>query len=289
MKTEKIISENRKQWLNSRKSFIGGSEITALLGLDPYKSRYDLFLDKTGRSEHFADNKHTLAGKFLEDGICKYWEYETGHKIIKSSDNDIIYKHPVHRIGGTPDRRYFINGSTKLSDRAILEAKTTMKIIDYEDVPMAFFIQPNTYCGLLGYSKFTLVWFELFTKELKYVDYDFDEELFKMCCEEADSFWNNYIIPDKAPPIETASDVLKVFPNSKEDKSIIASDEVMDLYSKAIDKHREKSKAQKEYNVFADQVKVILKDAEYLLSPNLETLFTFKNGSRNRTLRIKEI
>jgi putative phage-type endonuclease len=289
METQIIKSETKEQWLDSRKSFIGGSEMAAMLGLDPYKSPYDLYLDKTGQSEPFADNKHTLAGKFLEDGIAKYWEYETGNKIIKSSDNDIIYKHPEHRIGGTPDRRYFINGSTLLSERSILEVKTTMKIIDYEDVPMSWFIQPNTYCGLLGYSKFSLTWFEFFTKEIKYIEYDFDAELYKMCCEEADNFWNNHVLLDIPPPLTTASDINKVFPNSKEDKSIIASDEVMELYGGMIELHRDKSKLQKQYTAKAEQIKVIMRDSEFLLTPQLETLFTFKSGSRARTLRIKEL
>ena len=290
MEAIKIIPENNEEWLAHRKSFIGGSEITTLLGLDEWRSPYDMFLEKTGQAEPFEENKHTLAGKFLEDGVARYWEYETDHKIIKSSDNNILYVHPTHKIGGTPDRRYFINGSSKLTDRAILEVKTTMKIIDYANVPLAFFIQPNLYCGLLGYKTFTLVWFEFFTKELKYVDYDFDEELYEMCCKEADDFWNNHVIPGVPPPIRTEADVLRLFPKEEEGKVIVADDAVLDLYSEAIDYKRDIKKLNSSYKEITEQLKLTMKDAERIVDMNTNTLITWKaNKKGSRVFNVKEI
>ena len=93
-----IIPNDKDHWLQEKELFIGGSELPAMLGLDRWTSPYQLWERKTGRAEPFEDNKHTLAGKFLEDGIAKYWEFETGNKIIKLSDNDIIYKHSITRI-----------------------------------------------------------------------------------------------------------------------------------------------------------------------------------------------
>ncbi|WP_410960483.1 YqaJ viral recombinase family protein, partial [Salmonella sp. SAL4361] len=42
---------NRDQFLAGRKKGIGGSDVAAILGFSPYKSPYQLWLDKTGRSE----------------------------------------------------------------------------------------------------------------------------------------------------------------------------------------------------------------------------------------------
>ena len=42
---------DRDQFLAGRKKGIGGSDVAAILGFSPYKSPYQLWLDKTGRSE----------------------------------------------------------------------------------------------------------------------------------------------------------------------------------------------------------------------------------------------
>ena len=290
---ERPLVENyatREEWLQERKTFIGGSEITSVLGMNEYQSRYDLWLLKTGREQPPSDNKHTLSGRFLEDGIAKMFEYETDHVIIKSSYGDFLYRHPKYNfIGGSPDRRIRWNGSMLEQDKAIMEVKTTMKKIDIEDIPIAWLIQPNIYCGLLGYSRFIIVWFEFFTKELKYQEYDFNPELYNICVDEAVDFWNNHIIIDKAPELTTASDIAKKFPSHEVDKEIIASKEVLELYSKAINLYRKKSKIEKDYKEITNKVKVIMRDAERLVTDDRITLFTFRSGNKSRSLRIKEV
>lgn len=280
---------SREEWLKERSTFIGGSEITSLLGLNDYQSPYDLWLLKTGREQPQADNKHTISGRFLEDGIAKMFEYETDHVIIKASDGDFVYRHPKYPfIAGSPDRRIRWNGSMKESDKAVLEVKTTMKIIDVDDIPIAWRVQPNFYCGLLGYKRFIIVWFEFFTKELKWQEYEFNQELYDICINETVDFWNNHILLDKEPEITTPSDVAKKFPQAEPCKEIIASDEVEQLYSQAIDVSRKKSAITKQYAEITDKIKVIMKDAERLVSHSGFTLFTF-SGDKRRTLRIKEI
>jgi len=170
---------SRDEWLKGRSSYIGGSELATIMGLNKYQSPYQLWLLKTGREQPMSDNKQTLSGRFLEDGIARYWEHETGNKIIEASANDNVYIHNLYDfLRGTPDRRFFWGEDRSLNNRAVLEVKTTMKIIDHNDIPMGWFIQPNYYTGLIGYNKFVIVWFEFMTKELKWQEYDFDQELF---------------------------------------------------------------------------------------------------------------
>ena len=41
----------RAAWLAERRSGIGGSDIAAILGLSPWKTAVDVWLDKTGQRE----------------------------------------------------------------------------------------------------------------------------------------------------------------------------------------------------------------------------------------------
>ena len=41
--------QNRSKWLKMRKAGIGGSEAAAIVGLNPWKSAFQLWMEKTGR------------------------------------------------------------------------------------------------------------------------------------------------------------------------------------------------------------------------------------------------
>lgn len=43
--------ENRQNWLNVRAKGIGGSDAGVIMGLNPYKSAYQLWMEKTGQAE----------------------------------------------------------------------------------------------------------------------------------------------------------------------------------------------------------------------------------------------
>lgn len=51
MAITKVLLKDREEWLHHRKNGIGGSEISAIVGLNPYMSNVDLWELKTGRKE----------------------------------------------------------------------------------------------------------------------------------------------------------------------------------------------------------------------------------------------
>ena len=67
---------NRDQFLAGRKKGIGGSDVAAILGFSPYKSPYQLWLDKTGRSERKeSQNESAHFGNLLEDVVAKEFSF----------------------------------------------------------------------------------------------------------------------------------------------------------------------------------------------------------------------
>jgi len=67
------MSENR-----SRRTFIGASEVAAILGLSPWKTAYDVWAEKTGRIEPPAETPAMWVGKKLESAILDYAETQLG-------------------------------------------------------------------------------------------------------------------------------------------------------------------------------------------------------------------
>lgn len=61
--------------LARRRSYIGASEVPAILGCDPFRSGYEVWLDKTGQLEHGRDetNEAAMLGNMLEGSILSWF------------------------------------------------------------------------------------------------------------------------------------------------------------------------------------------------------------------------
>jgi putative phage-type endonuclease len=64
-----------KGWLDFRLNGIGGSEVAAILGLNPYSSSHKLFYQKLQEVDYDPENVHMFWGKEHEDKIAEIWEF----------------------------------------------------------------------------------------------------------------------------------------------------------------------------------------------------------------------
>lgn len=115
------MQESVKQ---DREKYIGGSDIPVIMNLSPYKSRYDLLLEKAGlKEDSFDGNIYTAYGNELEPKIREY--------INKSFKPAQRFKEGKHvreaQEGETIGTRAHTDGENNVS---ILEIKTTSKIYD---------------------------------------------------------------------------------------------------------------------------------------------------------------
>lgn len=77
------------KWLAHRKNGLGGSDMSALLGLSDYKSPLELYLEKIGEPVfEFKGNKFTEAGHEMEPIIrCNYQYFELGQDANRMYEN----------------------------------------------------------------------------------------------------------------------------------------------------------------------------------------------------------
>jgi putative phage-type endonuclease len=61
-----------------RKGYIGCSDLPAMLGLDPYRNAYDLWLDKTSKVEDAPTSDAAEAGTLFEPGVIDWAEQRLG-------------------------------------------------------------------------------------------------------------------------------------------------------------------------------------------------------------------
>jgi putative phage-type endonuclease len=94
---------DRDAWLAVRQTGIGSSDAAAAVGLNPYKSQLELWMEKTGRLVHAAqsdgateqpdDNSPLFWGTVLEPIVAEHYAKRTGFKVRRVN---AVLQHPTH-------------------------------------------------------------------------------------------------------------------------------------------------------------------------------------------------
>lgn len=126
-------------WLAARKLGVSGSDISVLLGCNPYKKEDDLVLDKLGVGKPFIGNAATRVGLKLERFVADAWA-EREKKILIGGEFTVREENGVKtRFIGTPDF---------LFPDGILEIKTGAENTYKNGCPAQYSAQINWYMFL---------------------------------------------------------------------------------------------------------------------------------------------
>ncbi|MBU8976893.1 YqaJ viral recombinase family protein [Lysobacter sp. MMG2] len=104
---------DRDQWLEVRKGGIGSSDAAAAVGLNPYKSQLELWLEKTGRNDSTGDHQGMddprFWGTLLEPYVAVAYQQKTNRKVRRLN---AVLQHPTmpfmlanidREVVGSPD------------------------------------------------------------------------------------------------------------------------------------------------------------------------------------------
>jgi putative phage-type endonuclease len=98
LKLVKTQDMNREEWLEVRKKGIGSSDAAAAVGLSPYKSQLELWLEKTGRDEGLPkpdphdETSPLYWGTLLEPIVAAHYTKRTGNKVRRVN---AVLQHPT--------------------------------------------------------------------------------------------------------------------------------------------------------------------------------------------------
>ncbi|MBX6152963.1 YqaJ viral recombinase family protein [Pseudomonas aeruginosa] len=88
---------SRDEWLSVRKHGIGSSDAAAAVGLNPYQSQLELWLEKTGRdallpqSDPHDEDSPTYWGNILEPIVATHYTQRTGNRVRRIN---AVLQHP---------------------------------------------------------------------------------------------------------------------------------------------------------------------------------------------------
>lgn len=192
--------DNEDDWHELRAKRIGGSDIGAIIGVNPYKSIVDVYVDKTEGS-NFKGNELTHWGHMLEGTILK--EFSNKHKEL------IVYEVPYSVVNDFLIAN--LDGALKdkeTGDYGVLEIKTTSlwNKKDWEDdvIPQYYYAQVQHYLMLTGY-KFAYIAVLIGGQQYKEFKIERNEEDIELIRNKATEFYQENLLK-KIPPMPDGSD-----------------------------------------------------------------------------------
>ena len=210
-----IKYNDREEWLNLRRDYIGGSDAGAVIGANPYKSAYQLWAEKTGRYPEFQGNLTTEVGSYLEEFVAKLFQRETGKNVRRK--NRILVNDQYPFACADVDR-------VVVGERALLEIKTTnsfliMRQLRGTEFPDAYYVQCVHYLAVTGLERIYLAVL-MNCRDFKVFCLERDQEEIDALMAAEEAFWKN-VENDTAPAPDgssSTSDTLGViYPESSED------------------------------------------------------------------------
>lgn len=265
-----IRPKSHEEWLKAREDGIGASEVSAIVGLNPWETPYSLYLKKTHQVPPTEENDAMRRGHYLEDAVVQWWMHETGEQVIKASAADIIYvnpEHPYMRV--TPDR--IVKGRNK-----ILEVKSTA-IQMGETIPDYYLCQVTYQMYVTGIHNAELIYIQGGLTFGRFI-VDYDEEFAEYLAQKVTEFWTENILGMKEPDAINVADLAVKVPKSTPEKSIEADDTVKSQVEelRALKAHYEA--LGKEIEDLTDSIKMFMTDSEAVVDESGNTLVTWKSA-----------
>ena len=282
-----------EQFLENRKKGIGGSDVAAILGFSPYKSPYQLWLDKTGRSEKKVQNESAHFGHLLEDVVAKEFSRRAGLKVQRVTQQLFLEDHPwalgnIDRAVINPE----ISGNVRFKDGALttdqlLECKTASEYMSKlfgeegsDQVPDYYLTQCLWYLMITGCQIIHLAVL-IGGNKFRMYRIERDEDLIQSIFEHVKSFWFNHVIADVPPDPTCFDDVLHRWSKHVVGKQVEANFEQIKLGEELVTvQNRQKSDKAREDEI---KLKIVstMQDAEMMISQG-KILFTYKEQSSTR-------
>ena len=218
----KKIADTKKmthdEWLELRKSSIGGSDAAVCVNMNQYGSLLTLYADKTGMSKDKETSEAMRLGTDLEAYVAERFAEKTGKKV--RNDFFMYADDEYEFLTANIDRRI-------VGENAGLECKTMGSFHGYNfdngDVPSHYYCQVQHYMMVMGFDMVYLAILVL-QRGLYVIEIKRDDDFIKTLREAEISFWKTYVEPGKMPDAdgsEAAWETLKeIYPDTVPESEI---------------------------------------------------------------------
>lgn len=188
-----ILGMEHQRWLQLRKTGIGGSDVGAICGLNPYSSPMKVYQEKMPDFMDMEDSESMRVGRDLEEYVAQRFMEETGLKVRRSN---YMYRSKTYPFMIADVDRLVVG------EDAGLECKTAnaYNADKWKDgaVPIHYYLQCQHYMSVTG-RKFWYIAVLIMGIGFQYRKLERDEELIKNMILIEKDFWEGHVVPQILP------------------------------------------------------------------------------------------
>ena len=278
------------EWLQVRRSGIGGSDSAAALGLSPWKSALELWQEKTtGQSQPHQENEAMIWGRIMEPIIIKEFVRRTGLTVNPMRS--------MLQATNWPWMLADLDGLIEDPQRGtgIFEVKTASAYKQGEwsedHCPDVYLLQLAHYLAVTGLS-YAVICVLIGGNKLHWITVDRDNELINSLVSLEHTFWQ-YVLTQSPPPVDGSTACAEMlsrrYPYSSNAAPLILPTEADGWIEDYLKAKAEEDAATERKRLAENQIKEVMKDHERGSSPGGKQV-TWKTITVNKldTARIKK-
>jgi len=271
--------EFTKEQLEARKTYIGGSDAAAILGLSRYKTALEVWAWKTGQvvPDDISDKVHIKLGNKLEQTVAEFFMEETGKKVQRVNETLFHPKYPF--LGANLDRRV-------IGEDALLECKTAnqfkMREWEGEEIPIEYIIQCVHYLAVTGIKK-AYIAVLIGNMVFKWKEITRDEKVINDMVKKEVAFWNNFVVPKVMPMTITSEDggiLYALYPKAAEESVVELGDDASRICESIDSLEADEKVLKKEIDEQKNTLKAMLKT--YEMGVTAKYKISWKNQEERR-------
>jgi len=250
------------QWKLERKTGIGGSDVSAICGCNPWRTALDTYLDKTGHpAGDVAETEQMRLGHDIEPVIANVFQRKTDLNVLPVP---WILAHPKYDWCKANIDRLIVDEKT---GNGILEIKNTTMGDAWMDgnIPDYYYLQLQWYLFITGlkYGYFAVL---INGKQFIHTHVDRDDEIIESVFKICKTFWESHVIPQIPPEPDGSKagvELIKLlYPKANPTTTIDLPDSAREL----LHGYQESDEKLKEYetlkNMYGNKLKLLMGDNE---------------------------
>jgi predicted phage-related endonuclease len=191
----------------SRRQGIGGSEVGAILGVDDYRTPFDVWLRKRGLLKPGPPNIRMLVGKYLEEGVLKLYTHVTGRQ-IEYCGGEVTQTHPDR-----PWMKYTVDAIVKGERRGV-----DAKVVFWDqrrkwgetsnDIPYSVQLQAWWYMHCLEFDVFDIAAL-VGEGEPRVYTIERDREAERVMIDRVEAWYIRHVLGGEPPEITASADAAR--------------------------------------------------------------------------------
>lgn len=209
---------SHEEWLDLRKTGIGGSDAGAVCGLNPYVSSIGVYLNKIGKAPEVEDNEAMRQGRDMEDYVARRFSEKTGLKVRRSHQ---LYRSKEHPFMIVDVDRMIVGEDAGLECKTV-SAYGADKWKDGQ-IPVHYLLQCLHYMAVTG-KKTWYIAAVILGVDFQYRKIEWEEEMISKLIEVEQRFWEQFVcsghMPDPDGTEACSESLTKYFNKAKKGTAI---------------------------------------------------------------------